>query len=255
MHEQEARHHGLPYVYRLIDLDVLGRGAEALPELLGAAEQFGFDGLNITHPCKQAVLPLLHELSDDARAIGAVNTVVLRAGRRIGHNTDWLGFSEAFKEGLSGTSLNQVVQLGAGGAGAAVAYALLTLGVKRLALFDTDVHRADRLAATLRAHFGEGRVQHGADLSLVQQADGLVNATPVGMAAYPGMPLPESLLRPALWVAEIIYFPMETELLRVARAMGCRTLDGGGMAVYQAAEAFRLFTGITPDAKRMREKF
>ncbi|MFN0316601.1 MAG: shikimate dehydrogenase [Burkholderiales bacterium] len=255
MHEHEAWHHGLPYVYRLIDLDTLGRGAEALPELLNRAEQFGFDGLNITHPCKQAVLPLLHELSDDARTIGAVNTVVLRAGRRIGHNTDWWGFFEAFQQGLPGANLNLVVQLGAGGAGAAVAHALLTLGVSHLALFDTDVGRAAQLAAALRGSFGKGRVQHVEDLSAVQQADGLVNATPVGMAAYPGMPLPKSILRPALWVAEIIYFPMETELLRTARAMGCKTMDGGGMAVYQAVEAFRLFTGIRPDARRMREQF
>ena len=103
------------------------------------------------------------------------------------------------------------------------------------------------------------RPVHGAspaDLAAaLANADGLINTTPIGMAKYPGMPLSASLLRPDLWVAEIIYFPIETELLRAARALGCRTLDGGGMAVFQAAEAFRLFTGIQPDAQRMLQHF
>ena len=89
----------------------------------------------------------------------------------------------------------------------------------------------------------------------MQDAVGLIHATPTGMGKHPGLPLPADLLRPAMWVAEIVYFPLETELLRTARALGCRTLDGSGMAVYQAAEAFRLFTGITPDAARMRRHF
>jgi shikimate dehydrogenase len=75
------------------------------------------------------------------------------------------------------------------------------------------------------------------------------------MAKFPGLPLPAELLKPRHWVAEIVYFPLETELLRVARSKGCRTLDGGGMAVFQAVEAFRLFTGVTPDAERMRRHF
>jgi shikimate dehydrogenase len=256
MHEREGAEQGLRYIYKLIDLDRLGLGAEALPELLTAAERMGFDGLNITHPCKQAVIPLLHELSDDARALGAVNTVVLKGGRRIGHNTDWWGFAESFRRGLSGVRLDRVVQLGAGGAGAAVAHAALTLGVGRLAIVDTDAARAEQVAAGLAARFGAGRAVAGGDLAAeVAAADGLINTTPVGMAKYPGLPLPAELLRPGLWVAEIIYFPLETELLRRARALGCRTLDGGGMAVFQAVEAFRLFTGITPDAERMRRHF
>jgi shikimate dehydrogenase len=258
MHEREGAEQGLRYIYRLIDLDRLGLGAEALPELLTAAERMGFDGLNITHPCKQAVIPLLHELSPDAQALGAVNTVVLKGGRRVGHNTDWWGFAESFRRGLPGARLDRVVQLGAGGAGAAVAHAVLTLGAGRLAILDTDRVRAAQVAAGLEARFGEGRaVAIGAsDLAAeLAAADGLVNTTPVGMAKYPGLPLPAELLRPGLWVAEIIYFPLETELLRRARAIGCRTLDGGGMAVFQAVEAFRLFTGIAPDAARMLRHF
>ncbi|UCH47291.1 MAG: shikimate dehydrogenase [Betaproteobacteria bacterium] len=256
MHEREGRAHGLDYQYRLFDLDVLGVGFDALPELLSQAEQEGFAGLNITHPCKQAVISHLTELSEDARSIGAVNTVVLRDGKRIGHNTDWSGFAESFRHGLPGASLRNVVQLGAGGAGAATAYAVLKLGVEQIAIFDSDQDRAKQLTENLNAQFESGRVTAVSDLeSAMTKAEGLIHATPTGMASHPGLPLLATLLRPEMWIAEIVYFPLETELLRVARALGCRTLDGGGMAVFQAAEAFRLFTGIAPDVHRMRRHF
>lgn len=256
MHEREGAECGLRLIYRRIDLEVLRLGPEALPELLRAAEWMGFAGLNITYPCKQAVVPLLDELSADAQALGAVNTVVLKDGRRIGHNTDLTGFAEAFRRGLPGAVRDRVVQLGAGGAGAAVAHALLSEGVGCLILADTDAARAEALADGLRARFGADRAVACTDLAAaVAGADGVVNCTPVGMAKLPGSPLPVTLLRPALWVADIVYFPLETEFLRAARAIGCRALDGGGMAVFQAVGAFRLFTGLEPDAARMLRHF
>lgn len=256
MHEREGDEQGLRSQYKLIDLHALGLGVEALPELLQAAERMGFTGLNITHPCKQAVIPLLDELSPDAAALGAVNTVLLRDGKRIGHNTDWSGYAEAFRRNMEGVALDRVVQLGAGGAGAAVAHALLTMGVGQLSIQDMDPARAQALAASLAERFGAGRALACADLpAAMAAADGLVHCTPTGMAAHPGLPLPAELLRPALWVSEIVYFPLETELLRTARALGCRTLSGGGMAVFQAVQAFRLFTGREPDPERMLRHF
>jgi shikimate dehydrogenase len=256
MHMQEGEEQGFRYLYRLVDLTRLRLGVDALPTLLAAAEKMGFNGLNITHPCKQAVIAHLDELSDDARALEAVNTVVLKDGKRIGHNTDWSGFAEPFRRKMSGVALERVVQLGAGGAGSAVAHAALTLGVKELSIFDVDGGRAERVAASLSAHFGGGRARAGSDLAgAIAAADGLVNATPIGMDAHPGIPLPAELLRRDLWVAEIIYFPLETELLKRARGLGSRTIDGGGMAVFQAVAAFRLFTGIEPDSDRMLAHF
>jgi shikimate dehydrogenase len=257
MHEREGAAQGLAYVYKIIDLDAPGLTAAALPELLTAARRFGFAGLNITHPCKQAVIPLLDDLSPDARALGAVNTVVLgRDGRAVGHNTDWSGFAEAFRRGLPDVERHWVVQFGAGGAGAAVAHALLTLGVGELSIVDTDLERAERLAQDLCARFGAGHAVARQDhTQAVRAANGIVNTTPLGMAKYPGMPLARELLRPDLWVADIVYFPLETELLRTARALGCRTMGGGGMAVFQAADAFRLFSGLEPDAERMIRHF
>jgi shikimate dehydrogenase len=256
MHAREGAEQGLRLIYQRIDLTRLGLGVAALPDLLLAAERMGFAGLNITHPAKQAVIPLLQELSEDARALGAVNTVVLRDGRRVGHNTDGSGFAEGFRRGLPGVPMARVVQLGAGGAGAAVAHALLALGTGQLAITDVEPARAAALAAALVARFGAGRAVVPEELeAAVAAADGLVNCTPIGMAKYPGTPLPEALLHPGLWVAEIIYFPLETALLRAARALGCRTLDGGGMAVFQAVGAFRLFTGLEPDSGRMQRHF
>jgi len=256
LHEHEGDAQGIRYLYRLIDIDALKMGLDDLPTLLDAAQHTGFTGLNITFPCKQAVIPLLDELSPEARGIGAVNTVVFENGKRIGHNTDCLGFAEGFRRGLSDVARGQVVQMGAGGAGAAVAHALLIEGVEQLTIFDVDASRASALADNLNSHFPGNRASAGTDLATAMaSADGLVNTTPMGMAKLPGMPVPKALLRAPMWVAEIVYFPLETELLREARALGCRTLDGGTMAVFQAVKAFELFSGAAADATRMQAHF
>ena len=258
LHETEAAAQGFRCSYELFDLDYVGdgRNGDVLPGLLREAEDRGFAGLNITYPCKQAIIPLLHELSDEARIVGAVNTVRFRDGRRVGYNTDAWGFAESFRRGLSGASLRRVVQVGAGGAGAATAHALLELGARELYLIDTDVRRAESLATKLGAHFAGRQIKAVTDLrQAVGKSDGVLNATPMGMSAHPGSAVPPDLLRNDLWVADIVYFPMETELLRAARAMGCRTLDGGGMVVFQAARAFEIFTGRKADGDRMRRHF
>ena len=256
LHEEEGDAQGLRYLYRLIDLEPLRLDLNALPDLLRAAELMHFNGLNITYPCKQAILPLLDDLSDEARGIGAVNTVVFKDGKRIGHNTDCLGFAEGFRRNLHDVARRHVVQMGDGGAGAAVSHALLAEGVAHLSIFDVDASRARDLVDNLAQRFGPGRAQGGTHLeNAMAEADGLVNTTPMGMTTLPGTPVPAALLRTELWVAEIVYFPLETALLRDARALGCRTLDGGNMAVFQAVKAFELFCGQVPDADRMLAHF
>ncbi|MFD7241625.1 shikimate dehydrogenase [Streptomyces massasporeus] len=254
LHEREADRQGLRLVYRLIDIDTLGVPPEAVGDLVRAARDLGFDGLNITHPCKQLVIEHLDALAPQAEALGAVNTVVFEDGRAVGHNTDVTGFAASFARGLPDAPLERVVQLGAGGAGAAVAHATLTLGAGRVTVVDALPERAAALAGSLNRTFGEGRAAAASpdrQTELLAAADGIVHATPTGMAAHPGLPLPAGLLHSGLWVAEVVYRPLETELLRTARALGCATLDGGGMAAFQAADAFRLFTGREPDAARM----
>ena len=256
MHMAEGQAQGFDYRYDLLDLDRIPDGEAHLSEVVADAQNRGFGGLNVTHPCKQAVIPFVDTLSEDAAALGAINTIVLRDGRREGHNTDWWGFAESFRRGLPGADLASVVQLGAGGAGAATAYAILSLGAAHLSIFDRDQARAEALAENMQTHFPRAVVEGGRDLAkAMADASGLIHATPTGMSKYPGLPLEADLLRPALWVAEIVYFPLTTELLAEARRRGCRVLDGGGMAVFQAVKAFHLFTGIEPDAERMRRHF
>jgi shikimate dehydrogenase len=258
LHEREAAALGLRYVYERLDLSTLGLEPEDTGTLLGEVQRAGFAGVNVTHPCKQLVVEHLDELSPVARTLGAVNTVVLADGRRHGHNTDGSGFRRGFTDGLAGAALDRVVVLGAGGAGAAVAYALLTLRAQRLTVVDAEPDRAADLAETLERHFGAGRADAAPvdELeALLTAADGLVHATPTGMAAHPGPPFPPEWLHGRLWLAEVVYRPLQTELLRAARAAGCRTLDGGRMAVFQAAEAFELFTGARVDRRRMLRDF
>jgi len=251
LHEREADELGLRYLYRRLDLDVLRM---PIGDVLAVARTAGFDGLNVTHPVKQRVLPYLDELAPDAAALGAVNTVVFRGGLATGHNTDATGFARNLTQGLPDADMDTVVLLGAGGAGAAVAHALLSLGTGRLIVHDVDVARAGTLVTALRRRFGDDRALSGS-LEDLRTADGLVHATPTGMAAYPGSPVPAEALRPGMWVADIVYRPLETALLKQARERGCRTLHGGGMVVFQAADSFRLFTGAEPDADRMLRHF
>jgi len=260
MHEREAARFGLGYAYMLVDFDQLGLPDDALPGIISAGAALGFQGFNVTHPFKQQVIPLLDRIAPEAAAIGAVNTVVYEDGRTpratAGHNTDCWGFAESFRQGLDGVPRRSVVQFGAGGAGAAVAHALLQLGAESLTLIDTDPARAEALAAHMRKAWNSDRVQATTKVAdALGWTDGIVNTTPVGMAKYPGMPFPAEMLRRQHWVAEIIYFPEETELLRVARGLGCRTLAGTGMAIGQAVRAFELFTGRKSDMAAMAGHF
>lgn len=256
LHMREASALGLRYQYVRLDLDELQLRADAVGDLLRQAKAAGFRGLNITHPCKQLVIQHLDALDPAAEAIGAVNTVVFDRGRAIGHNTDWTGFRDGLDDELPDARLEHVVLVGAGGAGAAAGHALLSIGAGTVDVLDVDVARARHLAGRLADHFGSARTS-GGDMSelanRVQAARGLVHATPTGMSEHPGLPIPPTLLRPELWVAEIVYRPLDTELVRAARAAGCATVDGGGMAVHQAAAAFQLFTGCAADVARMRQ--
>lgn len=255
MHEREGKRLELDYRYHLIDFDRLGLDDASLPQVLAEAQALGFAGLNVTYPFKQAVLPLLDGLAPDAAAIGAVNTVVFGADGTIGHNTDCWGFARSFREGLAGVRTERVLQLGSGGAGAAVSQALLQEGVGRLDIFDTDPARAYALAERLRELFDAEIAGTAALPILTGLTDGIVNTTPVGMAKHPGLPLPPGVIAPRHWVADVVYFPLETALIAHARALGCRVLPGGGMAVYQAVRAFELFCGIKPDAEAMTQTF
>jgi shikimate dehydrogenase len=256
MHEVEGAHFGLRYVYRLLDTDCMGTPPPDLAQIIRAAEIAGFAGLNVTYPYKRQAIDLLDNLSDKARRIGAVNTIIFKDGKRYGDNTDCSGFSDCFRLEMSNTPRDNVLLLGAGGAGGAVADAILDNGVKRLCIHDIEPENAAGLVRRLAGQVGDDRVELVKDIrAAVGAANGIINATPVGMAKLPGTPIPVELLRAGHWLIDIIYFPMETEFLGAARKLGCRAMSGSGMAIYQAARAFELFTGFAPDPMRMKASF
>lgn len=258
MHEAEAAALGLEYVYRTFDLIELGKHADDVGSLLAEANRLGFAAMNITHPCKQLVLDIVDELDPDAGHLGAVNLVVFDDGRLIGYNTDWMGYRDALTAGLPGASLERVVQIGCGGAGAATAYALLSCGTPRLDLSDVDDARAGELAARMRAHFPTqtvATIPSGELPAAIAHASGVVHATPMGMLHRPGIAFDLDLLRAGAWVSDVVYRPLDTELIREAAERGHPVLDGGRMAVGQAYASIEIITGRKPDRERMERHF
>jgi len=257
LHRAEAAATGLlNYRYELLDLEPLHRSPSEAAVVLREARDRGFTGFNVTHPCKQTVMAGLDALQPEAEALGAVNTVVVQPdGGLVGYNTDRSGFLAALRSGLPDVELADVVLIGAGGAGAAVAHALADAGVERLVITDVVAERAAVLAEkVVHQHPGtraEG-VGAGRASAQVATARGVVNASPVGMEGFPGRPFDVEVLDPQHWVADIVYRPMRTELLKAASRLGCRTLDGAQMLVAQAADTFALLTRTMPDRDRMR---
>lgn len=251
MHERAADALGVRCHYQLIE--VAGADAAGLRALLEGVRNFGFAGVNVTFPYKEAVVPLLDELSDGARAIGAVNTIVVRGGKLVGYNTDTSGFERAIGNLVTASGRGPVALIGAGGVGKAIAFALANLGVSELSIFDSDSAKAAQLAAQLQ---GRLRVRIAASVAdAMQHAVGVINGTPVGMLPDRGSPIPDASLRSDLWVADAVYSPLWTPLLIAAKASGAAVMTGRELAIYQAADAFELFTGLRPSTAEMGSAF
>jgi shikimate dehydrogenase len=251
MHEQAARDLGVHCDYQLIE--VAGANRDKLRAVLDEVRRLGFAGVNVTYPYKEAVVGLLDELSPDAAAMGAVNTVVVREGRLIGYNTDTTGFARAAAGLNAAAPPGGVALIGAGGVGKAIAFALAKLGAADLRIFDTDRAKAESLAGLLPAR-GRAVVADSVQAA-AKGAVGLVNATPVGMLPSRDSPIPEMLLHGGLWVADAVYYPLWTPLLLAAKATGAQVMTGRDLAIHQAADAFELFTGLKPSTVEMEKAF
>jgi len=251
MHELAADALGVRCHYQLIE--IANADQSRLRALLDDVKNRGFAGVNITFPYKEAVVPLLDELSDGARAVGAVNTVVVRQGKLIGYNTDATGFERAVANLVTGSGRGPVALIGAGGVGKAIAFALANLGIAELAIFDSDRAKTVQLAAQLHGRLPM-RIAESVEDAL-PRAVGVINGTPVGMLPDRGSPIPDVLLHRDLWVADAVYSPLWTPLLLAAKAAGCGIMTGRDLAVYQAADAFELFTGLKPSIPEMGRAF
>jgi shikimate dehydrogenase len=258
LHESEAAALGLEYRYELLDLDEGDRGPSDTGVVIDQAVAQGFNGFNVTFPCKQIVIDVVDDLSTDARELGAVNTITVHGGRLVGHNTDHSGFISALNRQIPKAKLSHVGVVGAGGAGSAAAYALAKAGASALTLFDVQENQALALADRISDTFANVRVSVAAaeDLpAMLSSFTGITNATPVGMSGFPGLPFDTSPLRSHHWVADVIYRPVETLLIQHARRAGCAVMDGGSMLVAQVAHSLRLLTGADPSMERIRSTF
>jgi shikimate dehydrogenase len=230
---------GIDGYYHLLDVDQLpGR---SLRQILDAARTSGFAGVNVTYPFKQDIIPLLDAVDPNAAQVGAVNTVAIAAdGATMGYNFDRLGWRNSFSEcfGPARGRDAAVVQIGAGGAGRAVVYALMDLGVSYV-IHDLDAARASALVDDVTSHFGASRCRVAGDIGCaIRAADGVVNATQVGMTGFPGNPVPSAALHSGQWAAERHLYPAadrifeggggeggkRAEWQRDVRASSCRSL-------------------------------
>lgn len=254
MHMLEGERLGLEYAYELFDIAADTFEADGLQSFLVGLRAAGFDGLNVTHPYKQRVMALVDDLSADAERIGAVNLITFDGDRVTGHNTDWTGFRASLTGQLDTAPSGTVLQIGSGGAGAATVYALLTMGVDHVVIHDVEPSRARALADRYRPLFPQQQVSatDGEVGDLWSQVTGVVHATPVGMDKHPGRPFDPAELPTGAWVAEVVYRPVETELVVSARAAGHQVVDGSMMAAGQAIDSLRILTGLEPDADRVR---
>lgn len=244
LHQAMIDQTGAAYRY-----DVRTVRPEELPAFVRWAKDGGCAGFNVTMPHKEAILPLLDEVDATAASCGAVNTVCIREGRAIGHNTDGTGFLDS----LAGQGFypqgRTVLLLGAGGAAKAVGHALAAAGAGRIIVCARRSERAAALAAQLPS-CGEGIVLAQ---DAIQQAaavcDLLVNATPLGMAGSPAFAGLDFLqaMPPHTVVYDLVYHPRRTALLEAAARQGLRTVGGIDLLIRQAVRAFTFFTGETPD--------
>ena len=244
LHQTMLDQTGAAYRY-----DVRTVRPEELPAFVRWAKDGGCAGFNVTMPHKEAILPLLDEVDATAASCGAVNTVCIRAGRAIGHNTDGTGFLDS----LAGQGFypqgRTVLLLGAGGAAKAVGHALATAGAGRIIVCARRLERAAALAAQLPG-CGEGiMLAQDAIQQAAAACDLLVNATPLGMAGSPAFARLDFLqaMPPHAVVYDLVYHPRRTALLEAAARQGLRTVGGIDLLIRQAVRAFTFFTGETPD--------
>ena len=249
MHENAARALGMHCHYQLIE--IAGANRTTLQRLLHSVRDIGFAGINVTFPYKEAVVDLLDELTPAAKAIAAVNTIVIREGKLIGSNTDASGFRRVIEPYLRAGKKGPVALVGAGGVGKAIAYALDDPASAGIRLFDRDPTKMTALASISGTHITccntIEEAMHG--------AVGVINATPVGMSPDQRSPVPDTLIRPGMFVSDAVYTPLWTPLLLAAKAAGAATMTGRALAVAQAADAFRLFTDAAASESVMSEAF
>jgi len=243
---------GLNFVYLAWRVESIGDAIKGL-RALG-----NFRGASVTIPHKVAAMPFLDEIEPTARHIGAINTIVAENGTLTGSNTDATGALSALQEGGAPLKDEPVILVGSGGAARAIAFALAGgSGIRRLHLLGIEEKERLTLADDLRTKTDlqvlDASLTEAVLRQVLPEARTLIHCTPVGMASTEGKScVPASLLHRGLTVMDIVYNPRETQLLKDARAAGCRTIAGLEMFLYQAAAQFERWTGRPAPTDVMR---
>ncbi len=252
LHRLAGRLYGMEVSYDLLEQQ--SATTSAFDNAFRHCQSQGYRGVNVTHPFKEHACASVHVASEQVRRLGAVNTIRFDPGTPAqGFNTDYSGFKRAFATRFPGRRPGTATIVGAGGVGRAIAFGLVDLGAEAIRLFDADVSKAERLAAALRSN-AKVRVSVCERLDhATASADGLVNATPVGMHHHPGTPIPRELIDGQSWAFEAIYTPADTRFVLDATRAGLQVLGGYELFFYQGVDAFEIFSGVRVDAARLRE--
>lgn len=252
LHEMLGQLTGVDVCYTPIDLDDIPE--MTVVEQLEMCQAAGFRGVNVTHPFKQEARAFCNDTISLPTMLDSINTVLFENGNAVGTNTDYTGFKHAFKHKLDIELPSKVLMLGAGGVGIAIATGLMELGLKELIVADPN---KDTLERTLKLFSNSSMTISEADSleAAMGWADGLVNASPIGMHQYRGNPFPEASIENQSWAFDAVYTPENTDFLRSCRARNIRTLSGFQLFFHQGIDAFELFTGLTVDADLAERQF
>ena len=254
LHGLAGRILGIPVRYDLLVPAELGLGFD---ELFERCTDGRYRGLNITHPYKERVAALVEIENPLVRAMGAVNMVRVERDRRLGFNTDHSGFMAAWRAKFGAAAPGTVCQLGAGGAGRAIGFALAALGAESIRVVDVDSRRADDLATSLRRAFPSLEASACAPGELAAAAagaQGIVNCTPVGMTGHKGTPIPDRLMHGAVWSFDAVYTPVDTRFLAAASAAGLETISGFELFFHQGADGLEIYFGEGVDRALLRRE-
>jgi len=246
--------HGVPLTYDRID-------SNEIPDFvfenaLKACAEGGYRGVNVTHPFKEKVRSQVTVADPLMARIGAINTVIFDPAGWQGYNTDFSGFSGAFRHRFGDAPPGTVLIVGAGGVGKAIAFSLIQLGANEIWLYDVNRAQSAGLAAGLKEAGVTVEVVDDAGFpTAIAEADGLVNGTPLGMFQHPGNAFPESAIGGQRWAFDAVYTPLETEFLKCAKAAGLKILSGYDLFLFQGFHAFKYFTGIEVDVEAAIKAF
>ena len=251
LHRLAGAQNGIEVIYDLLVPKELGQDFDAVFE---TARQTGFRGVNVTYPYKELAARKVTIDDPLVRAIGAVNTVVFGEGAPRGFNTDYSGFAHAYRAVRGDAAPGVVCLIGAGGAGKAVAFALLKLGAAAIRCVDLDAPKAQALAKALKAAGTGTAIEVFTDPSAAAAgADGLINCTPLGMVGYGGTALPAEAMPGAVWAFDAVYTPIDTQFLTDAAAAGLTIISGYELFFGQGVDAWAIFTGLPLDPQALRK--